>query len=46
MILSRFEDIREIARALNVEMDNVTLTEEWLQLSRTANPNGLNDVLG
>ena len=44
MIISRFNDIREVATALNVEIDVVALKKEWLQLSLTANLNGLKDL--
>ena len=43
MILSRFEDIREVAIALNVKIEDVALKKNCLRLSRAANPNGLND---
>ena len=36
-----FEDIRKIATALNVEIDNIALKKEWLQFLKTANPTDL-----
>ena len=44
MILSRFKVICEVATALNVEIGDVALKKEWLQLSRTANPNSLKNL--
>ena len=44
VILSSFEDIPEIATALNMEIGDARLKKEWLQFSWTANPNGLRDL--
>ena len=44
VILSRFEDIREVTTALNVQIDNIAIKKEWFQLSRADNLDGLNDL--
>ena len=44
VMLSSFNDIREVATASNVEIDDVPLKKERLEVSRTANPNGLKDL--